>query len=93
MAEDGNWAEGVPRQMLKYVFPTAAQFWLTALVSMERVPTPSLQLVTGEVLEGLVMLHAAARADHSTGERFTAEAVAKIHQALAGIPHAELESR
>ena len=94
MAND-DYVEGPPEWWWKYVFPTGERFWLTVAASLvlEPDPHPWRRRVTGEVLEGVVMLHAAARADQTAGERLTTEAVAKIHQALAGITRAELESR
>ena len=94
MAND-DYVEGSPKWWWKYVFPNGERFWLTVAASLELAPDPHpwRQRVTSEVLEGVVMLHAAARADQSAAERLTGEAVAKIHQAPAGIPRAELESR
>jgi hypothetical protein len=51
---------------------------------------PWLQSVTGEVLEGLAMLRAAARADQAATARLRSEAAAKISRAVAGIPQAEV---
>jgi hypothetical protein len=95
MAEvnEGDWVEGAPKWWWKYVFPIPETLWLAVLARVEPVPQPWLQKVTGEVLEGLAMLHAAARAGEATGERLRGEAVAKINQAVAGIRQAELGQR
>jgi hypothetical protein len=92
-ANDGDWGEGVPIWFSKYVFPNRETFWLAVLERLEPVPLPWLQKVNGEVLEGLVMLHAAARADQATAERLKSEAVAKINQSVGGIGQAPLVQR
>ena len=75
------------------MFPTRERFYLEVLANLEPVPQPWLQTATGEVLEGLTMLHAAARADEAAGERLRSEGVARIHHAVARIPRAEPEQR
>ncbi len=84
-----DWVEGTPKWWWKYVFPNRETLWLAVLTKVEPDPVPWLQRVTGEVLEGLVMLHAAARADQAMAERLRSEAIVKINQALAGIRMAE----
>ena len=100
MAEDGDWVEGVPKLVWKYVFPSQETFYLTVLTSTLATtiePEPDRQTwrqrVTGEVLEGLVMLHAAIRAGEVDGERLRSEAVERIYHAVARIQRAELEQR
>ena len=90
---DGDWIEGVPKWWWKYVFPTPETFWLTVFRGQDPVPQPWLQRVTGELLEGVVMLHAAAHADQAASERLRSEAAAKISRAVTGIPQAELTQR
>ena len=87
MAEvnEGDWVEGAPKWWWKYVFPIPETLWLAVLTRVEPVPNPWLQKVTGEVLEGLAMLHAAARADQATSLKLKNEAAAKISQAIGGI--------
>ena len=92
---DGDWVEGTPKWWWKYVFPTFDTFYLAVLREQgiggqDPVPLPWLQRVTGEVLEGVVMLHAAAHADQAASERLRSEAAAKIRQAVTGIQQAEL---
>ena len=87
MAElnDGDWVEGAPKWWWKYVFPNPERFWLQ-IISLEPEPAPWLQRVTGEVLEGLAMLHAASRAtEDATVARLKSEAVSKISQAVAAV--------
>ncbi len=60
----GDWVEGAAKWWWKYVLPNQASFWqvvLSSIKSLEPVPNPWLQQVTGGVLEGVAMLHAAAR--------------------------------
>ena len=90
---DGDYIEGTVQWWWKYVLPNREQMWLAVLTSREPDPHPWLRKATGEVLEGLVMLHAAARADQAAGNRLRSEAVERIHEAVARIPRAELEQR
>ncbi|HEY2476570.1 MAG TPA: hypothetical protein VGI19_17450 [Candidatus Cybelea sp.] len=82
---DGDWVEGAAKWWWKYVLPNPASFWQAVLanISVERV-SQGLQQVTGGVLEGVAMLHAAARADEASARRLNAEAIEKINQALGG---------
>jgi hypothetical protein len=63
------------------------------LQRQEPVRQPWLQRVTGEVAEGLAMLHASAHADQAASVRLRSEAAAKISEAVAGIPQSELAQR
>ena|SRR5579863_2373663 len=105
MAElnEGDWVEGAPKWWWKYVFPTPESFWSRIVAGLDPtpipwrqgvdpVPQPWLQRVTGEVLEGIVMLHASARAGEA-GERLRSEAVAKINQAVGGVRQAATGQR
>lgn len=88
---DGDWVEGAARWWWKYVLPSPAWFWqavLSSVRSVEPVPQPWLQQVTGEVLEGVAMLHAATRADETSARRLKTEAIEKVNQALRAVRQA-----
>ena len=87
---DGDWIEGAVRWWWKYVIPNPASFWQAVLsqISLEPVPQPWLQRVTGGVMEGVAMLHAASRADAASAGRLKAEARDRIQQALGEVERA-----
>ncbi len=88
---DGDWVEGAAKWWWKYVFPSPASFWQAVLSSIRRVepdPAPWLQHVTGGVLEGVAMLHAAGRADEASATRLKSEAIERINQALGAVRQA-----
>ena len=84
---EGDWVEGAPQWWWKYVIPNPASFWqaVLSIVAMEPDPHPWLQRVTGGVLEGVAMLHAASRVDEATAGRLKSEASEKIRQSLEAV--------
>ncbi len=87
MLSDGDWVEGEVKWWWKYVFPRREQFWLNILVQrLDPQPDPWLQAVTGEILEGVAMLHAAARiGDEAIKSRLKNEAANKIADAAKSL--------
>jgi hypothetical protein len=87
---DGDWVEGPPQWWWKYVFPARGQFWLSILAAklavMDPTPDPWFQRAAADILEGLVMLHAAATvADREVSTQLQKEAAEKINQAVQTI--------
>ena len=83
MLNDGDWVEGEVKWWWKYVFPRREQFWLDILARItDPIPEPWLQAVTGDILEGIVMLHVTARIDdEAIKSRLKNEAANKIAEA------------
>jgi hypothetical protein len=88
---EGDWVVGPPQWWWKYVFPPREQLWLSILASKfsqvaDPAPDPWFQGVSAEILEGLVMLHAAATvAEEAARVRLKDEATRKITQAVQAI--------
>jgi hypothetical protein len=84
---DGDWVEGEVQWWWKFVFPQKAQFWVTLLQTIrDPSPDPWVQATTGEVLEAVVMLHAAAKAvDKEQRATLHKEAAQTLEGAVAAI--------
>lgn len=86
---DGDWVEGEPKWWWKYVFPTRERLWLAVLgARVGPQPDPWLQETGGEVLEGLSMLHAAAKlnlTDRAIAAQLKTEALSKMSKALGSL--------
>jgi hypothetical protein len=88
---DGDWVEGAPQWWWKYVFPSRERFWLSILTPKfsqvaDPQPEPWFQGVSAEILEGLVMLHAAATVpEEAVRVRLKEEAAQKLTQAVQAI--------
>jgi hypothetical protein len=87
---EGDWVEGEVKWWWKFVFPQKAQFWGQILqhvtVSLNPEPDPWLQATTAEVLEAVVMLHAAAKAtDREQRANLHKDAAKTLESAVAAI--------
>jgi hypothetical protein len=75
---DGEWIEGEPKWWWKYVIPAEIKFWSGILQQQDAMPEPW-EKVTGEILEGLVMVQAAVTVgDPQIRARLHQEGVAKV---------------
>jgi len=87
---EGDWVEGEPKWWWKYVMPNESVFWVAVLAAKNRVaepePSPWLQDVSGQIMDGLAMLNAAARIGKSDdAARLKKEATTKISRAVEAV--------
>jgi len=87
---EGDWVEGEPKWWLKYVMPSESVFWAAVLAAKGRVaepePSPWLQGVSGQIMDGLAMLNAAARIGKSDeAAKLKKEAAVKIARAVEAV--------
>jgi hypothetical protein len=87
---EGDWVEGEVKWWWKFVFPQKAKFWGQILqnmtVSLNPQPDPWLQATTADVLETVVMLHAATKAtDREQRASLYKEAAQKLEGTVAAI--------
>jgi len=87
---EGDWVEGEPKWWWKYVMPSESVFWAAVLAAKSRgatpEPAPWLQGVSGQIMDGLAMLNAAARIGHADeAAKLKQEATTKISRAVAAV--------
>jgi len=87
---EGDWVEGEPKWWWKYVMPSESVFWAAVFAAKNRrsepEPSPWLQSVSGQVMDGLAMLNAAARIGKTDeAAKLKKEATAKITRAVAAV--------
>jgi hypothetical protein len=87
---EGDWVVGESKWWWKYVMPSESVFWAAVLAAKSRgaepEPSPWLQGVSGQVMDGLAMLNAAARIGKSDeAAKLKKEATAKITRAIAAV--------